>query len=238
MNTARERVTQYLSGLMKEEDKAAFEAELERDPELQEEMQLHRETEAMLELEAQAKLKAKVAELDKEGGYSSGNRTVILSIAAASVVLIAVALWFLFPTAQPDALFADYFEPYPDRITALSEDESPLAQGMSLYNQEDFEGALKKLVEVPSENAQEKQAAEFYRAQIYLRQKRFELAVATLENLYEKEGMYQEAANWYLALAYLGAEKLEKAKAQLEAYLDNQAFEYRKTEARQLFDQL
>lgn len=138
-------------------------------------------------------------------------------IATAGAVIVILLGWiFLYPQ-EPDykALFAAYFEPYPDVITEEVKNEpgelaGDIRNAFRHYNNSDFREAAIAFGQIYQET--EEDFAYFYQSVSLMADGNTEQAVNNLEahNWSEPEN-YRTVTQWYIALGYIKLKEKEKA---------------------------
>jgi tetratricopeptide (TPR) repeat protein len=156
---------------------------------------------------------------------------------AATVVVVAGATVYLTRPDAGDALFQEYFEPYPSTqpiVRGASADVR--SNALMLYESSDYRGALAAFED--SLKAQPDNATDrFYAGLCQLALGRGPEAVSHLESMRKVGGNELQApAEWYLALAYLRSHNLGEARSQLKRIVDGRGFYAER--ARVLLDKL
>ncbi|MEQ8417134.1 MAG: hypothetical protein RIB71_21810 [Imperialibacter sp.] len=138
---------------------------------------------------------------------------------AASVALLVVAAWFfLLRSTEPQALYAQYFEVYPNVEAPIYRDSSAKDSlttkdlAFRRYADEDYDMAIEifKSIKQPDEGTL------FYLGMSYLANDEATKAAAIWEPLSEEAVDYKTQVQWYLALAWLKLDEEEKAKELFE----------------------
>ncbi len=228
------RIDAYLSDSMTSEERSAFEKELDANEELREEVALQRKTFSLLEAAAYIETKNKVAALNQQ--KSSGNSIggTLLKVAAVLLVLI-IPTYFILNNQYNDAhLFAEYSEPYPDRITTMgSAEDEALMKAMNAYNKEEYAEAAQlfnaiRLKGTTNENVR------LYEAVSLTYSGQAEKAVNLLSEARKNEPSNQISLDWQLILSLLANDEGEKAKEKLTEFLQhNDGYQQEKAEALQ-----
>jgi tetratricopeptide (TPR) repeat protein len=147
-----------------------------------------------------------------------------LALAATFVVVAGATVYLTRPDAG-DALFQEYFEPYPSTQPILRDASVDVRLNpLMLYESRDYRGALTAFED--SLKAQPDNAtARFYGGVCQLALGRGSAAVSHLESM-RKLGSneLQTPAEWYLALAYLRSHNLGEARSQLKRIVDGRGF--------------
>lgn len=248
-------IEDFLADRLSDKDKLAVEDRIKSDTAFAEEVEIQKNILLSIERAANEDLRNTIEgiqnKLGKEGFFDSTEGPVhegkilklsfsrIASIAAAIAVLIMATWWFLrpAPAPAPEFRFADHYIPAEDLLSSkLSESgftssasDSILQLGIDAYNAEDDETSLKLLEqykELEDPSSFLFPFADFYRAQIFLKNKEYGSAVKILQKLnQENDFELKSQVKWYLALGLLGENKIEEAKSiLLELKNDNQTF--------------
>jgi tetratricopeptide (TPR) repeat protein len=142
----------------------------------------------------------------------------ILSIAATLLIIAVAAGYAIFQFySVPDSeeLFTMYFAPHDDVISQRSDGQGFLQQGMNLYNQKNYTGAItyfeKYLREKPGEAS-----VECYLGIAYLADGKTDEAKDLFDGVVRRDqGLYKEIAQWNLSLIHLKLNKKELLKKSL-----------------------
>lgn len=153
----------------------------------------------------------------QQGSFFSIGRIIGL---AASILLLAMAV-FLFSNTQSDQkLFTSYFEPMPSAVanTGVSRGEAaaanPKATAFEAYEAGDFQKAIPNFRTYLERNPQDKESR-FYFGLALLGDGYSNEAIEILKevNLQPPKPGYKDASSWYLALAYLQLEQRQDAES-------------------------
>ncbi len=231
MNTIDLKILdEYFSGSLDEDQRDQFENRLKNDVEFkklyEEYRELHRGIEYSNLKEAKEKLQAiesSLPEIDLDDTHSKEGRSLDLKRSyvwkmAAAVLVIAVSsvLVINYQQSQPEALYAKYFEPYPNEyVHAKRGDESTdvqLLQAFQAYDRGEYDAAIadfKVLLEEDNENLM----VLFYLGNAQLAAEEGAACIITLERFLEiSQDDFINEAKWYLAMGYLKEGRKEEAK--------------------------
>ena len=233
----QELIEAYLSNALDQEARRAFEAKLQADPQLAEELQLHKEMAEALEDEATFSLESTLLEIreemeeEEEAAPKTTGKVVplhkryrLLSIAAA--VLILVGFFYVVQTGDSNRdLYTDYFEDYPNYITArsgaVSEEEAILNSSIQQYSEEEFEAALIGFQQLLSANPEQYDIL-FYAGMCQIQLEQLAAAKTTFQRVIQQgDNNYVDPAQWYLALAQLRSDDIDGAKSTLTTIIKN-----------------
>lgn len=227
------QIDAYLSDSMSSEEKKAFEQELENDLELKEEVQLQKKTFALLEAAAYIETKDKIRALNQKKSSGSLGGT-LLKVAAVLLVLIIPTYFILNNQFNDEHLFADYSEPYPDRLSTMGvSDQDHVKQAMSAYNREEYSKAA-KLFKIVRSDGTNYYLLDLYEAVSLTYSDRAEEAIKLLEAEMKNETVNANSLEWQLILSYLANDQGDKASTQLKKFLKhNEGYQQEKAEALQ-----
>jgi tetratricopeptide (TPR) repeat protein len=220
-----ERIEAYLMGQMDQVEKSSFERELEYDQQLG--LKVNTVKEIVLGIEKTI-LKE---EMDKFHGEINQvanpvsetpvrkiNRWFFFEIAASISILFLIGLLIYRGGHDLETdLFAQYYEPDPGLITAMSsEGNYEFDRAMVDYKSGKYQDAIERwnvLLEQKSDN----DTLQYFIGSAHLALKDMQQAQYYLKNVVEfPEGRFYQDAYWYLALSYLSEGDREKAKLFLE----------------------
>ena len=235
-------IERYLEGALTVPERRAFEQRLAAEPALARALRLHRELADTLADPGAHALRDVLQQTDaswtapRAGG---GLRVLVYrSLAAAAAVLVLLtAAWWLWPTPDGPALYAAYYTPFELPVAERSTDTTaPLLQRAdAAYRAGAYEEAFQLLTQL-TERAPENTLYRFYRAQAALRTPRTDAAITDFEYLLDlPDHLFVQQSRWYLALAYLKADRREAAREMLRT-IEPGAYRYR--EARRLLRRL
>lgn len=218
----KERTAQidaYLSESMSSEERNAFEIALEKDPELKKEMILQKKTFALLEAAAFIETKDKIRALNQKKSAGSSLGGTLLKVAAVLLVLI-IPTYFILNNQFNDAhLFAEYSEPYPDRITTMgASDETKLNEAMSAYNQEEYTSAAKLFKAIRIDGTKNTNIA-LYEAVSLTYSGQAKEAIDLLANSMKPNPPNFISLEWQMVLSLLANDQGGEAKKVLDKFL-------------------
>lgn len=218
-----DRIEQFILGNMYTEEADAFKEELRQNPTLREK---YSEVEALIHAVEEGALRNSLKmyheEMESRAATVTKETKKIPSwfwaAAAAIVLLIAAAVWVLFPQEPSyQRLFAQYYREDPGLITAMSaEGKYDFDRAMVEYKSGNYRDAIlrweKQLLEKP-----ENDTLNYFLGSAHLALKETDVAIKYFESVTKMpESRFSEDNFWYLALAYLRLGRLEEALANLE----------------------
>jgi len=215
--TSEEAIERYCLGNMDEEERLAFENQLEEDNELKTLLEELKPAILALKLEG---LRSNLQEIHLEKGKNSGRSKRLIYIGVAASISIIALFFSLSLQRSNKELFDAYFQPYPDVITKRSSAGEPSSDSsMSSYSSNDYEKTIESLSSNPKLSSDQL----FYLAQAYLALKEGEKAVEILEGNSFEDSKLKSQVNWYLALGYLLTENETKGKELLYTLAQSQS---------------
>lgn len=149
-----------------------------------------------------------------------------IAVAAAVILILALIAVTIYQNRQvsPDKLFAQYYEPYEDVVTAKSSpDEKILLNGLLHYNYADYDTAIALFIS-GLQSDPDNEDLRFYLGSSSLAQGSYQDAIQHFSLLREKTRKYYHPAGWYLALAYLGNDQADEAVKMFELIRDEGGF--------------
>ncbi len=244
MNTREYTITAYLDGLLSEEERTAFEAEMAADAALAAAVDEERTLRGLLgayraeqpEREAIQDIYAEV----KAGGSGRVRRFSVqpaLLLAVAAAVVLLVMFW---PGGEPatisaENLFAETFEPAaaPERMGQGTEEARiALAQGHISYGDSNYREAIPQYQLALTDSTTRSEAA-FFISQAYLALGEYPAATAALAQVTDRV----QAVRWYGALAALGQGDIAAVRRLLAPLAAEPSYDFHR-EAKALLERL
>ncbi len=213
-------IDQYLNGELSEAEAEAFRRRLadEKDfAQLYEEMKhIQKGLEHAALEQAWEFLKQTEAEIaGNDISVAAGSKWKTWVPVAATATLLLVAAWFFFlKSTEPNDLYAQYFEVYPNVEAPIYRDSSAKDSltakdlGFRYYADQDYGMAI----EIFESIAEPDEGTLFYLGMSYLANNNPQQAAAIWEPLSKEALDYKTQIQWYLALAWLKLDEVEKAK--------------------------
>jgi tetratricopeptide (TPR) repeat protein len=132
---------------------------------------------------------------------------------AASIVLVAAAIWFLSPKDAPD--YRQYAQHAPLALTEMGASEQAKSRAEAAFNAQDFGQALSALEEIA--NAEPGNlTTQFYRGICLVELGRAAEARAVFEPIAAGNSALRGEAVWYVALSYLREKNAEACRGALQ----------------------
>nr|WKN36941.1 tetratricopeptide repeat protein [Tunicatimonas sp. TK19036] len=218
-------IDRYLGQEMSIQEREAFEERMNHDPALQKEVALQKDITMGINLFGGESLKKQLQSVDREDtdvppvSEEAPTRRarpmyVWLGIAASLTALFLVAILLFDRGANPQDLYATYFEPYPNVVNPAQRSEGgatdAAGQAMFFYERGEFTKAIELFTQEPLLSDQ---AYQFYRGVSYLGVNDAQQAVVTFTSLSEDEqNAFYEPSLWYMGLAQLQMDQPKQAK--------------------------
>lgn len=213
----------YFNGLLGSKDALAVEVRALSEPEFGAEFSLRKEMEAFPRKEAKreafiATLRNMEGEYFQEKGTQSPPLTVVRNnmprwiALAASVTLIAAAVWFFNQNGTP--VYEQYAQHTPLSLTVMGNTAKAKTDAETAFGQKDYARALAALDQVLVAEPDNIKAT-FYRGICILEFGRGSEARAVFEPLAAGRSALREDAAWYVGLSYLKEKDLEVCKVAL-----------------------
>lgn len=219
-----ERIEGYILGLMTDEEKKSFEAELNLDPKLRANVE---DIKVLLQEVELASLKDSMEEFHAELKTSTPVVPIIskkpfvwkpLGVAASLLFLLAITLWvFLGNTTENEKLYRAYYQPDPGMVTAMGlQSNYEFDRGMVDYKTGDYPAAIERWEKLLAEKP-DNDTLNYFLGSAYLAEGNPDQAKVYLEKTARKgSGIFQKEAFWYLGLTQVKAGNSESAKTLLE----------------------
>lgn len=222
-----ESIERYLSGEMQGQERAEFQARIDKDPVFSAEVRLHREIAETIADEQTLDFSALVADVvnpqaDSQQLHAAPrrSRSPWLAIAAA-VLLLALVGIFIFRSggADPQALYTQHFSAYEAPIEFRGGDSTLAAiyeTAFDRYQSADYPAAITEFETILQSNPQDL-SARFYLSVSQLAEGRGSDAEQGFRDLLAADApTWRSQSSWYLSLALLQQGKETEAKAELQ----------------------
>lgn len=211
-------IIRYLNGDLSAPQREDFEARLKTDTELNEEYRLHTSVDEALQMDDDNRFRDMLDGIHEELVRKRQFPRWVWYTAALVLVCLAIALSLILTRERlsgTDKLFATYYKAYdsPGDVRSVGDTKnSPLAFGLELYGENDYEGALTQLEQVirvePDNNE-----AQFYAGVSSLQLDRFQQAIPFFKVVIDHQDiLFLDQARWYLALTYVKTGDMAQAR--------------------------
>ncbi|MFN0035693.1 MAG: tetratricopeptide repeat protein [Saprospiraceae bacterium] len=219
----------YFNGLLAPDDARALQARAATDPAFGEEFSLREKMEAFPRQEAERDvmiglLKSVGKDYFKDQIAETPQFTVVRNnvrrwiALAASVILVAAAVWFFNQPSGSSSggtpTYQQYAQHTPLSLTVMGNTEQAKTDAETAFGQKDYAGALSALEQVLAAEPSNIKAS-LYRGICLLELGRFSVARATFEPMAAGSSALREEAAWYIALSYLKETNVLACKAAL-----------------------
>jgi len=222
---------QYFNGLLTAEEQRAVEARTEADPVFGADFSLRRKMEAFPRQEAAREALVTTlqsvgaeffqsAQSDKPELRVSRNNLQRWIVLAASLALVAAAIWFF---SQPGTPVYEQYAQHPSlSLTVMGETEQAKTEAETAFAQQNYERAMLALEQVLMAEP-DNLKARFYLGICLLELRRAAEARVIFEPIASGGSALREDAIWYVGLSYLQEQNMSACRATLEAIEPGQA---------------
>lgn len=218
-------IERYLLGQLSEEEKLAFERELEKNPSLRS----HTKELSLIfgEIEEQS-LRAKLDQIHSKVGEATPSIPLPSAttfpwqkwaIAASISVVLMLSFWFwALRLFTEEKLYQTYYRPDPGLVTAMSSESSSYAfeRAMVDYKSGNYQAALDRWELILAEKPQNDTLHYFIGHSLMALDETL-LAISYWEKVtLDEQSVFRKDAFWYLGIAWLKEEDPEKAKLAIQ----------------------
>jgi tetratricopeptide (TPR) repeat protein len=232
-------IRRYYTNELSPSERIEVELRQQEDSEFASMMINFQETRDGIRLARKQELKDRLRALESE---KKPRKFMLVAVAAALVMLIGVgavvALLLNEGTVDADALYAEYYEPYPNVYAPITRDveaKSDLEKAFAHYEQGDYEKALSGFEE--ELKVTDNPDVLFYKAIALIQLGKSDDARNVLSSIQFEESSYQPQILWYEALLLIQKEELTEAKSKLTT-LDELKSGYKTLKVRELLEKL
>lgn len=224
-------IDRYLLNLLTQEEKQAFEAQLDNDAALKAEMLKQKEVIENIEGIGRLELKSELQEIHKKLNPDTNKSTPItrrllfrIASAAIFVGLLSTGLWIIQQTPSNSELYSKNFEPFELSLVERSGGAENYAQIQNLYSQGKYTQVI-PLFEDALRGKDAKSSQILLGTGIsYLETDDPSKAISYFQRiLVNKDFNFEDEAQWYLGLTYLKLNDVVKAKSHLKILADDSA---------------
>ncbi|MEL7532962.1 MAG: hypothetical protein AAFN10_16715 [Bacteroidota bacterium] len=233
-----EWIEAYLSDELSAEDRAAFSARLEADPELAQSLQASRHNMLLFQAADRHLEKEELRQLymQQEAKTIPFRNIAFYATIAASVLFLLVYNFYPFGERQSYQEFAvAYYEPYPMTVSRSGEGAEFAQMATQAYQAGDYAGAIPLLEDWQAQN-EGPDIPTFYLGHSYYQTKAFAMALSEWEQITDSSPYYEQTT-WFRALAHLQMEQVEAAK-EILAYIVDTGYHYQLEEAKALLEEI
>jgi len=244
-----ELIDRYVKGELSGNVLQDFKQRLANDTALAEQVDWHARLVGGIKRQSRKELKAYLQSLDTQAAsptqVAEQEKKVVsltfwkYAVAAAVALLIAAVFWLYPLRTSPEALFAQYYQPYPN-VEATIERNDEMAdayqQAFQWYEDGQYEEAAAAFEELLKADIQS-EALNFYIGLTALELNQSDKALQYFESVIKHpDHKYYQQSLWYATLASLKNEDTESAKKYLQQLSDEKGFYGNK--ATQLLEEL
>lgn len=246
MNENWDEIDQYIMEALDAEAQRQFEKRLAAEPSLQQEVQLRLAMKNSAEVYGRQALKEKLKSIHREViGEPEPSRSALRLwpyLAAAATALFLIAAFFLLKNpsapASPEALYAEYFNPYAINSMQRSDNAEQVLLMEQYYGDGDYAAALPLLETLLTQTDPQPSLWLLAAGICQLELKRPEAAISYFAQISANQDFnFQDQASWYTALAYLQQNDLPAARVALQPLVNNLRADHYE-EAKKLLDKL
>ncbi|MEZ4920414.1 MAG: tetratricopeptide repeat protein [Saprospiraceae bacterium] len=235
-NHDEQLIEQYFAKSLDAEGQALLQSRLEADPELRTEFEWQKNVAEGIKLKEDRRIKALLQKEEARMKPAEQPRLSYrrLSSIAATLALLAAAIWFVLPHSGSSDL---PFSPYPDTFIFRDEVAPVVNQATDAYKSGAYQEAAKYFA-TAAEQEPGNPNYTLYQAISLIGSEKYEQAISILSPLAEisDNDRIPHVAQWYLAFAYYKTGKNDQAIRFAEQYLENQQESSFKKEAKQMLD--
>ncbi len=225
-------IFKYVEGSMSEEEKQAFEMELESNEELRKEYKLNQSLDNFLIKQVELEeIKSHVALAFDEVSSEKNIRTRTLyvkwsSIAASLIITIMITASVVRQSAF--FIYKQNFELYaPAKITRGSENNEKLIYLTGLYVKQQFQEVVSTYNKLPHAVAMDPTVSIMYGCAL-MELESFDKAILTFDRIdASKSSLMKADLQWYKGLCYIKLKEFEEAKNTFSPLLDNKKYSER-----------
>lgn len=211
-NAMKELLDRYLDGDLSAEERTAFEAQANTHPELSQEISLHRLVQSTLSNKAESDLLNNLQQIRAERHHAEHKksepkvrtmRPIRWIAAAASILILAIAAWWIFPgpdSSTPLTQAQAWIEADQLNRTEMSSEEDPVQKGIQYYNAGQFENAIEAFAQYDQQTVPPDWEVRIFLGKAYLQTQNYSDARKTLSSVETSGSLYQNEAKWWLAL--------------------------------------
>jgi len=209
-------VERYFSGQISQEDFLLLETLLENDGEFKKDFYAQLEVRQTIAHEKNAPLKKRLDRLENK----AESMTRWYPYAAAIIILIGLGFFYFNAQPDPQELYAEYFEAYPNVVAPLvrentDQGEDDMALAFRHYDAGDYAGAASLFQTLYQRT--NKDYAFFYHSVSLMAAGETNAAISALEQHdWNDPQTHQTNSHWYLGLGHLKLENKEKAVMHLQ----------------------
>ncbi|NND32163.1 MAG: hypothetical protein HKN76_06185 [Saprospiraceae bacterium] len=228
-------IQRYLDNQLSDKEMSEFELRVKGDPALAKEIEELKSLDLAFESVGAETFRSELQSWESERekpGKTISLRT-ILSIAASFIILITASILILQPAEYSNQeLYAEYYVPYPNLITARDGAvDLTLEQGMEAYTAGNHGEAIRFLTTYLNDGGEDK-GAKLYLAITLMQIDEDKLASAHLMEMLT-DPLYGQQAQWYLGLLRLKNND-ETQTVEIFQQISGEANHYRQQEAKEI----
>lgn len=212
-----DRIEQYLLNSMKDNEREAFEYEMNSDPDLKNLTEKKRLIIRGIKAGFNSELKSKLKKEDRRLNRMVKTRRIKFISGIAAILVIGVFSTFFLRSMNQDPIkiYKKHYQAYPNITNPLSRSNENTDNPYYLYENGNYKAALTGLNALIDNNPADDEAL-FYTSIIYMELGDFKNAIEYLKIVISENSIkFSRPANWYISLAYIHTGNLEIASKHL-----------------------
>lgn len=202
-----ERFDAYVKGKLIGDDKALFEQELLEKEDLNADFKAYK-AEVMLIKTLGIRDEMGQVMTSKSVTKKTGQRRWLIPLGVAAA-LVLVVLFIRREQADSNAMFEEYFRPYPNAVTSRA-DKSDIGKALSAYEEGEYNQAISLLT-----GMKQSDTVVYYSAVSHLALKNAKVALQEFNSI-ETESLFSEPSIWYKGLSFLLMEEKDSVSFYLK----------------------
>ncbi len=240
----------YLDGTLEEEDRIAFEAEVEKKPELKAALELERDVRKAIQLDYKIETLNKVKDIyhaviqEETSERKPNNIWNFYTISLAAVLLLLILFSWIFIDVAPTYTNEGLLESYaavtviPDSHNLMGQTQRDIFQeGLEAVNRDNWELAREQFLQI-ADSSKLYDQAQFYIGLSYFEEDEYQKALAYFSTNESISHEVLEQNRWFSALSHLGANEIEEVKLILKQIVDDDQQYFMKESAAKLLNEL
>ncbi len=229
-----EQIQRYLDAALSDEERKKFEQQLKSDKKLEELVLLQKKLKRVLNSETTIRNTLSVIRTEEEAiskrlKPQKRNRKIFRFMGiAASILLIAVAIWFFLPSTTQNN-FGAFHKHNQISLNQKSGTTTNLSKLEELFNKANYKECLEKIKPSWVEELKDMDVWLIQGIAQY-ETKQYKEALRSFDHIIQSDALIQGKANWYKAGVLLEMKKIDDAKIILEQIIKDKTFQFREAE--------
>ena len=205
MSDKLDHIDDFFKGELDAEQLESFERRIAEDPEFAEDVAFYLSSTGTLRQRVAEERKAHFRNLYEETNKRA-HRTINLwpyMAAAASIAVILLGVYFLYPSASPEKIAETYINKNLATLSVvMRSSEDSVQRGLRLYNEHRFTEASQAFEQIIKNHPDQYKVRE-YAGIVSLRMNNYDNALAHFEQLSKATQLYANSGNFYISLTLL-----------------------------------